>query len=78
MVENAAENRTENSKRFRSVSILSAIVALVFLGAGSGKLIGAGQMVETFEHFGFDTDFMRFTGAASWSADADQNRRRLT
>jgi uncharacterized membrane protein len=40
------------------------VVAVAFLGVGAGKLIGAEQMVETFERFAFTTGFMRFIGAA--------------
>ena len=48
----------------RSVTIVRAILALVFLAAGTGKLIGAEPMVETFARFGFGLGFMRLIGAA--------------
>ena len=54
----------EKSKRSRSITILSAVVAVAFLGVGAAKLIGAEQMVETFGRFGFTMGFMRFIGAA--------------
>ena len=47
-----------------SVTIVRGIVALVFLAAGTGKLVGAAPMVEMFAHFGFGPGFMRFIGTA--------------
>jgi uncharacterized membrane protein len=55
---------TGNSKRSLPITILSAAVALAFLGVGAAKLIGAEQMVETFGRFGFTMGFMLFIGAA--------------
>ena len=38
-----------SGKRSRSITILSAVVAVAFLGVGGAKLIGAQLMVETFD-----------------------------
>jgi len=51
-------------QRSRGVTILSALVALVFLGSGAAKLMGAEPLAETFTRFGFGMGFMRFIGAA--------------
>ncbi len=48
----------------RSITILSAVVAVAFLGVGVAKLIGAELAVETFRRFGFTMGFMYFIGAA--------------
>jgi uncharacterized membrane protein YphA (DoxX/SURF4 family) len=53
-----------DSQRSRGVTIVSALVALVFLGSGAAKLIGAEPLAETFARFGFGMGFMRFIGAA--------------
>ncbi len=55
---------TENRRRSRSITILSTVVAVAFLGAGVAKLIGAELAVETFSRFGFTVGFMYFIGAA--------------
>ncbi len=55
---------TRAADRSRTVTIVSTVVALAFLAAGTGKLVGAEPMVETFAHFGFGPGFMRFIGAA--------------
>jgi hypothetical protein len=55
---------TGNSKGSRSITILSAVVAIAFLIFGGAKLIGVELAVETFGRFGFTTGFMRFIGSA--------------
>lgn len=55
---------TGSSRRSRSITVLSAVVAVAFFGVGAAKLIGAEPMVGSFERFGFTMAFMRFIGAA--------------
>ena len=55
---------TGKRKRSQSITILSAVVAVSFLGLGTAKLIGAELAVETFSRFGFSMGFMYFIGAA--------------
>lgn len=55
---------TNPGERSGGITVLSAVLALAFLGAGAGKLIGVEKMVESFHRFGFGTGFMRFIGAA--------------
>ena len=50
--------------RSRLVTILSAVVALAFVGAAIPKLMGAEHMVSTFERFGLSLNFLRFIGVA--------------
>jgi putative oxidoreductase len=52
---------TTHSRRFR---FERALLAFVFLAAGTGKLVGAAPMTAMFAHFGFGTAFLRFIGAA--------------
>ena len=44
--------------------ILSVVVALAFVGAAIPKLMGAEQMVSTFERFCLSLNFLRFIGVA--------------
>jgi len=53
-----------DSQRSRGVTILSAVIALIFLGSGAAKLMGAEPLAATFTRFGFGLGFMRFIGAA--------------
>ena len=48
--------------RLITVWILSCLVALAFLGAGSAKLTGAAAMVELFDKVGRGQWFRYFTG----------------
>jgi len=48
--------------RLITLSILSGLVALVFIGVGSAKLAGAGVMVDMFAKVGLGQWFRYFTG----------------
>ena len=54
----------ENASRPLSITILSAVIAVAFLGSGAAKLVGVEKLAETFAHFGFGSGFMRFIGVA--------------
>lgn len=43
------------------------VIALVFLGAGSAKFVGADSVVRQFDHFGLPHWFMLLTGAIEMS-----------
>ena len=49
--------------RSRLVTILSAVVALAFVGAAIPKLMGAEHMVSTFERFGLSIGVAELAGA---------------
>jgi putative oxidoreductase len=68
MITTNALPATTGKGRITTLWILSGLVALAFIAAGSAKLAGAAAMVEVFDKVGLGQWFRYFTGALEVTA----------